>query len=280
MKNHIGILMTFVCLVQLNSGQAQALLYNLDPVQFSIIDQNTGDTVISAASRVTAHQNLRIQKTGTLGYINLRAIDNPQIVLRDAEDNKNVEILSNFNGSGALKLKHHDNAGVEIGKIELISNYSQTDDSRIITDELEIKGGSDLAELFEITGEPSELSPGSLVSLDPGNAGKLQISNKAYDPHVAGVISGANGVKPGILMGQVGTLAHGEELVTISGRTYVKCNNSNGPIEIGDLLTSSNTQGEAMKATKKRKRIGAVIGKAMSPLDEEEGFVLVLVNLH
>jgi hypothetical protein len=168
---------------------------------------------------------------------------------------------------------------LEVSKIELISNFGQTDDSRIITDELEIKGGSDLAELFEITGVSDRIKPGMLVSLDRMEAGKLILTQSRYDTNIAGVISGANGIKPGILMGQQGTIASGEELVTISGRTYITCNTTGGPIRIGDLLTSSNLPGEAMKAGKKRKARGAIIGKAMSNLENGEGYVLVLVNL-
>jgi len=35
------------------------------------------------------------------------------------------------------------------------------------------------------------------------------ISDKAYDKRVAGIISGAGGVKPGMLMGQEGSVANG-----------------------------------------------------------------------
>ncbi len=60
------------------------------------------------------------------------------------------------------------------------------------------------------------------------------------------------------------------------GQVYVK---ATGKINVGDLLTTSNTPGHAMTAKNKRKSPGAVIGKAMSGQDGGEGFVLVLVNL-
>ena len=51
-------------------------------------------------------------------------------------------------------------------------------------------------------------------------------------------------------------------------------------IEAGDLLTTSDTPGHAMKAADAGRRAGAVIGKAMSPLAQgQRGLVLVLVNL-
>ncbi|MBK8503331.1 MAG: hypothetical protein IPL46_14605 [Saprospiraceae bacterium] len=258
--------------------QAQPLIYNLDTSEFSIL-KSPSDTILKAGNRIQSYKNFRVQSDASSGYINLVSQLNPNILLYDADLNRNVELLSNFNGSGAVKVYHHNANGIEVSKIELISNFAQTEDSRIITDEIEIQGGSDLAELFEITGLSEKIKPGMLVSLDPTAAGKLRQTQSSYDPFIAGVVSGANGIKPGILMGQHGTIAHGEELVTISGRTYITCNTTGGSIRIGDLLTSSNVPGEAMRAGKMRKARGAIIGKAMSNLEEGEGYVLVLVNL-
>ena len=54
---------------------------------------------------------------------------------------------------------------------------------------------------------------------------------------------------------------------------------SKGPIQPGDLLTTSNTPGHAMKVTDYTRAQGATIGKAMGSLDEGQGLVLVLVAL-
>ena len=45
------------------------------------------------------------------------------------------------------------------------------------------------------------------------------------------------------------------------------------------MLTTSATPGHAMKATDLGAAQGAIIGKAMTPLDDGRGLVLVLVNL-
>jgi hypothetical protein len=45
------------------------------------------------------------------------------------------------------------------------------------------------------------------------------------------------------------------------------------------MLTTSDIPGHAMKATDRELAYGAVIGKAMTALDEGTGLVLVLVNL-
>jgi hypothetical protein len=118
-----------------------------------------------------------------------------------------------------------------------------------------------------------------IVSIDPGAPGKLTLSAQAYDRRVAGVISGAGGVKPGVTMGQEGTLADGQHPVALSGRVYVWADASRGAIKPGDLLTTSPTPGHAMKAANPTKAQGAIIGKAMTGLKSGKGLVLALVTL-
>ena len=52
-----------------------------------------------------------------------------------------------------------------------------------------------------------------------------------------------------------------------------------GAVKPGDLLTTSPSAGHAMKAGDAWRRAGAVIGKAMTSLEDGRGLVLVLVNL-
>ncbi len=150
---------------------------------------------------------------------------------------------------------------------------------RVTTPVLEITGGSDLSERFEVRSKSEQVKPGMVVSIDAQNPGNLVVSTKAYDRRVAGIISGAGGVKPGMLMGQKGTEADGEHPVALTGRVYCRADASNGSIEPGDLLTTSDTPGHAMKVTDYTKAQGAILGKAMTPLAKDRGLVLVLVNL-
>lgn len=164
--------------------------------------------------------------------------------------------------------------------ISLTGNYSNTGRGRIITDELEIRGGSDLAENFAVSSsEDVELEPGMLVSIDPGAPGKLCLTAEAYDPKVAGIVSGANGVNTGLFMGQKGSEADGGVPIALAGRVYVLADAKYGEIKPGDLLTSSPTSGHVMKVKKRKKAQGAVVGKAMSSLENGKGYVFVLVNL-
>jgi hypothetical protein len=151
---------------------------------------------------------------------------------------------------------------------------------------LQITGGADFAENFDVNApasagaaETAKVEPGMVVSIDPASPGRLALTTQAYDRRVAGIISGAGGVKPGMTMSQEGTLAHGQLPVALSGRVYCQVDASFGAIEPGDLLTTSSTPGHAMKVTDAAKAQGAIIGKAMTSLKEGKGLVLVLVTL-
>lgn len=152
---------------------------------------------------------------------------------------------------------------------------------RVVTDVLQITGGADLSESFDIDAGPAHdtIEPGMVVSIDPVNAGKLVVTSRAYDRRVAGIVSGAGGVEPGMVMGQAGTIASGEHPVALTGRVYVKADTSNGAIQPGDLLTTSAVPGHAMRVDEPARAQGAILGKAMTSLESGRGMVLVLVGL-
>jgi len=148
---------------------------------------------------------------------------------------------------------------------------------RVVCTELEITGGADLAEPFDVSGD---VKPGMVVSIDSNETGRLLASRTPYDTNVAGVISGANGVKPGVTMKQEGTSADGSHPVALSGRVYCWCDASTGAIRPGDLLTTSSTPGHAMKAADRNHANGAILGKAMQSLPKGgKGLILVLLAL-
>jgi hypothetical protein len=146
----------------------------------------------------------------------------------------------------------------------------------VVTPVLEITGGNDLAEPFKMSRQ--DIPKGAVVIIDEENAGHLKLSEGAYDRRVAGIVSGANGINPGISLSQQSPLEGGQN-VALSGRVYVLADASTSPIKPGDLLTTSDTPGYAMKVTDYNKAQGAVIGKAMNALKEGKGMVLVLVSL-
>lgn len=146
----------------------------------------------------------------------------------------------------------------------------------LTTSVLTITGGADLAEPFQMSA--GNIAKGAVVIIDEANPGKLKLSERAYDTRVAGIVSGANGIKPGISLTQEGVLDAGEN-VALTGRVYVQADASGQPIKPGDLLTTSDVPGHAMRAVDPAKATGAVLGKAMTGLDEGKGMVLVLVSL-
>ncbi|MGA3144926.1 MAG: hypothetical protein ABSF10_18145 [Verrucomicrobiota bacterium] len=143
---------------------------------------------------------------------------------------------------------------------------------------LTIRGGADLAEPFNITSGNGEVPQGAVVVIDEQNPGHLKLSDSPYDTRVAGVVSGANGVNPGIQMHQQGLIEGGKN-VALTGRVYVQADASNGAIRPGDMLTTSSTPGHAMKVSDHARAAGAILGKAMTGLSEGKGMVLVLVTL-
>ena len=80
---------------------------------------------------------------------------------------------------------------------------------------VEVRGGADLAERFNVSGDKVE--PGTLMVIDANNPGHLTISRSAYDTKVAGIVSGAGDVKPGLTLQQEGVL-DGDTQVAIAGR--------------------------------------------------------------
>ncbi len=190
---------------------------------------------------------------------------------------RTVEIKPTETGSDGAEILLYNAAGAVT--IELDADFGDGD-GRVITRELQITGGSDLAEHFTIENRNNfQPKPGMLVSIDEKNEGKLIVTDKASDKKIVGVISGANGIKAGMLMSQKGTLADGEHPVALAGRVYVLCNNEGGEIQPGDFITSSSQKGYAMKVADAKNNTGSIIGKAMGKRDVKTGYVLVLVNL-
>ncbi len=183
-------------------------------------------------------------------------------------------ILFDGDSSGHGHINIYDDSGV--ASLQLIGQDSGGD-SRVVVDVLEITGGSDLSESFDIGTDI--VNPGMVVCIDAESPGQLVVSEKAYARTVAGVVSGAGGVKTGLLMGQRGSIADGEHPVALTGRVWTWCDATAGAITPGDLLTTSEVTGHAMRVDDHARSQGAVIGKAMSSLSDGRGLVLVLVSL-
>ena len=146
----------------------------------------------------------------------------------------------------------------------------------VVVKVLTITGGADIAEPFKMTDDA--IPKGAVVVIDEARPGQLKLSSSAYDNHVAGIVSGANGINPGLALHQSGVNDRGQN-VALTGRVYAQADAAYGAIHPGDLLTTSDTPGYAMRVGDHTRAQGAILGKAMTGLPQGKGFVLVLVSL-
>ena len=218
-----------------------------------LLDINTGGGIIQFRN-----------DSGFIPGINITGGSNPGILrLRNA-----LEIWPSDDGvrAGNLDVRDTDNTA----KITLRGNGTAT------VKVLEITGGADVAEPFPLSHQ--NVPKGTVVVIDEDHPGQLKPSDRPYDTRVAGILSGANGIQPGLTLHQNGKLADGQN-VALSGRVYVLADATKNPIKPGDLLTTSATPGHAMKVMDHAQAQGAILGKAMTNLRAGKGLVLVLVSL-
>jgi M6 family metalloprotease-like protein len=184
----------------------------------------------------------------------------------------------------------------------------------VCTDGSYFSGGADVAEYVDVN---EAVEPGDVVELDPHNPKHYRKARTPYSPLVVGVISSNPGLVLGLKLSEQaapqpdlgrllakranpspsiaqigqGTLllsgvsisgvamqSQGERpLLALIGRVPVRATTENGPIRVGDLLTSASKPGYAMRCESAEKCEGAIIGKALEPLEEGEGLILVLL---
>jgi hypothetical protein len=136
--------------------------------------------------------------------------------------------------------------------------------------------GADCAEEFDAD-ESREPEGGSVMTIDEG--GRLRPCAQAYDRRVVGVVSGAGGFRSGIVMDSGRRGQRHRIPVALTGKVYCRIDADYGPINVGDLLTTSATVGHAMKAADPSRAFGATLGKALRPLGTGTGLIPILVAL-
>jgi len=197
--------------------------------------------------------------TGISGTINIKnASGNDTIKL----DGKNGDLkLGGVGSNGDITIKNSND-------IETILIKGSSGDIEFLN--------ADFAEEFEICEKEMDfVRPGTVMIIDDNS--KLIPCNKSYDSKVVGVIAGAKGFKPGIVMDKNG--GKNRMPVAIIGKVFCMVDADINPIETGDMLTTSPVCGHAMKVSDKSIAMGTVIGKALSGLKTGKGLIPVLVNL-
>jgi hypothetical protein len=142
--------------------------------------------------------------------------------------------------------------------------------------------GNNIAATYQDVAEwvsaSSDLAPGTVVVLNPDTNDAVIPSGRGYDSTVAGVVS----AQPGLILG---IREEGKEAIATTGRVKVRVDARNHPIRIGDLLVTSDVPGTAMRSEpieikgRTFHQPGTIIGKALEPLKDGVGEILVLLSL-
>ena len=251
----------------------------LDMDMFDIDNVDDVEADMIMAERIYLGYNYGSDGTGK-GYI----------WLYDEAGNKTIELDSDRNVGGSILVKRAtgtEGVRLDAGSYGSISVFADNGWCNIqLIGGFGSGGGSvrvngsqvhDYADVYSFVSSANPL-PGQVVSI--ATDGKLDISSTAYDSKVAGIVSGGGDLSPGMIIGGDKGDPHTAP-IAVSGRVYCYVDATEQAVEIGDLLTTSNNPGYAMKAMDRERAFGAVLGKAMQPLPRgEKGLVLVLVCLN
>lgn len=136
---------------------------------------------------------------------------------------------------------------------------------------------ADVAEDFGVEdGDTAE--PGTVMILSE-TAGQIRQCELPYDRRAAGVVSGAAGYAPALVLDHQEGRPDARARLAIAGKVYCKVDAGFAPIEVGDLLTTSATPGHAMAVADPQRGFGSVIGKALEPLRAGRSLIAMLVSL-
>ncbi len=139
--------------------------------------------------------------------------------------------------------------------------------------------GADLAEVYYSL--DMSLEAADVVVADPDLPGiGFKKRYKAYDGKVLGIMT----TKPGLVLGDEeapdlqGKVAK-PVMLALAGRVPVKVSTENGPIEVGDYLTSSSVPGVAMRAIRPGPTVGKALEAYANPDPTAVGKVMAFVNV-
>ena len=132
-------------------------------------------------------------------------------------------------------------------------------------------GEADIAEWVSVS---EGVEPGDVLEFDPNGQNGYRRAANSCSSLVAGVVSTA----PGVMLGGEG--AEGQALLALTGIVPVKVTDEGGPIQAGDLLVTSSTPGCAMRWGGDASCPCSLVGKALEPMADEFGVILVLLTAH
>ena len=243
----------------------------LYPARFSDMPQGTNGTLLDMTASSEIHiANIQIGKAATPVIQTMGPAGQSALYLNEYSDNDVIVGSSSYTARG-LKVQSTGLSSYA-GGLSVGQNLTVTG---TVSAGTIYANYQDVAEWVPAGGS---LLAGTVVVISGDTNNTVIPSTQAYDTRVAGVVSPA----PGLLLG---IPSASKAKVATTGRVKVRVDASHQPIQVGDLLVTSDRVGMAMKSEPidvggmKIHRPGTLIGKALEPLPSDEGEILVLLSL-
>jgi hypothetical protein len=133
----------------------------------------------------------------------------------------------------------------------------------------------DIAERFEVEDE-LHCPPGTVMVI--GENGRLLPCLHRYDKRAVGIVAGAGTLRSAITLGANGDVGQ-KAAIALVGTAFCLIDADIEPIEVGDLITTSDTPGHGMLAKDVKCSRGAIIGKSLAALTKGKGLLPLLLTL-
>jgi hypothetical protein len=205
---------------------------------------------------------------GIFGYAPATSISGAPVGVQGRVDNAKG-VAARFINNGNGNILYLENSTGRVLRVDGSGN--------LYLDGTTTAGGADFAERVRSSGEASRYHAGDLLEIDESADRQVRLSSQPYSTRVLGVYS----TKPGVLGSRdaMREAAANELPVAMIGIVPCRASAENGPIHRGDLLVSSSTPGAAMRATDRSRMPGAIVGKALQPLESGTGLIEIAVTL-
>ncbi|MEK7505950.1 MAG: hypothetical protein AAB597_03620, partial [Patescibacteria group bacterium] len=140
---------------------------------------------------------------------------------------------------------------------------------------------ADYAELYPVTpdsevGDIVAVSQELVFTTQGDQLAKLAKSTKPYQANLIGAVSDSD--TDFTLIGHNIKPEDNPKAVALNGRVRIKVNLENGPIKVGDPITSSSQHGLGMKAVRSGRIIGYALNNFDGPTEQNHGTVQVFIH--
>jgi hypothetical protein len=258
-------------LVLLDGLEAKLTLGSKAQGHTIILDGSTGiisvnDPSTRSCGTSLASSTLDLGGPAEEGHIRVCDTNNNALINLYSETPHSVVDVGNQDRPGKIRIYSGNLDAITHNVMEAITLDGATGDIMI--------ANADIAEEFDLAVEKVE--PGTVMVLN--EEGRVAPSSSAYDTRVVGVVSGAGSQRTGLVLDKRATGAK-RTRVALMGKVFCLVDATRMPVRVGDLLTSGEKEGHAMRAVDAKRAFGAVLGKALAPLKSKCALTLILVTL-